>query len=654
MQGLWREWRDERAVRYVLSGDEACFAALIHRYQKAAWAVACAITRNGADADDVVQDAFIRSYRHLDTLEAPNRFGAWFMTIVRHTALNLCRRRRDQVSLESLGENVQTDAEDHSRRELHALLHSALSDLEAGERSILALRYFAGHSIREIARLLDISPAAAAKRLERARGRVGDKLLGRLGAAAQDFSPPARKARAILGVVLEQGAAWYPVAPAAKSISVMVTLTALMLVFPAFVIVSLLFRVESDARMPPPEPMKSAEFTHLALAAHDRDLHPMDERIRAHRDESFHNAQSVATVSVISVDGAPVPAGKLRATAERLSQDKASTTKETISIWPTETAGVFLVPVPPDAQALRLVAADGEQYSEAMILEALEQDRALTLQLDQAFSASLSGRVELPAHAPLPAGLLLQAEWRDGPGAFNAPVSTDGSFHFPALPAGAFTFRFALDHGQIPESLGPLLAMLAYNMPGKEAILQAEEHLEDFRVTVGERASLSMAGVVVDQESKPVQGALIYSDTMPHRATSDSDGHFRLEELPAFPRQLFVEAEGYLPQIIADPEEPISIRLSPAWSLQGDIVTPDGPTAHAVITVTQTLPLGSRQHTITADADGRFTVPAILADEARLLVKVPGYWTVTRSVSREGHETEIHTTIEVRVRDMTP
>lgn len=91
--------QDSVDVARALSGEMAGFDALVERHQRKAVSVAYRLLGNLNDAMDVVQDAFLRGYRSLATLENPERFGPWVMRIVSNLSLNYRRGRRKHLSL---------------------------------------------------------------------------------------------------------------------------------------------------------------------------------------------------------------------------------------------------------------------------------------------------------------------------------------------------------------------------------------------------------------------------------------------------------------------------------------------------------------------------------------------------------------------------
>lgn len=148
---------DSTLVRSVLAGERAAFDELIRRYQRQAVAVSYRLLGNTHDALEVTQDAFLKAFRSIDTLEKPEAFAGWLMRIVSNLSLNYRRSRkiRSQLPLDELvgGEMPQTDSagsseylqrgDDPSRalagKELGERLQDALAQLPEKQRLAIVL-----------------------------------------------------------------------------------------------------------------------------------------------------------------------------------------------------------------------------------------------------------------------------------------------------------------------------------------------------------------------------------------------------------------------------------------------------------------------------------------------------------------------------------
>ena len=171
----------ERARR----GDARAFEDLVRGFYRAAYATALALTGNGMDAEDVVQDAFIRALERLDECD-PDRFAGWLLTIVRNRAHNVRSRERvrdaapvDEVDPPS---TVRTDRR-VERDELAEALEGALATLPPVQREVVLLHDLEGWKHKEIAAELGMSEVMARQHLFQAR-RV---LRARLGNEVKEY-----------------------------------------------------------------------------------------------------------------------------------------------------------------------------------------------------------------------------------------------------------------------------------------------------------------------------------------------------------------------------------------------------------------------------------------------------------------------------------
>lgn len=162
---------DAEAVAQTLAGDTTAYDRLIEKYQRRAVSVAYRLLGNMNDATDVCQDAFLRAFKSLSSLQEPLRFGAWLMRIVSNLSLNYRRGRRQHLSL-SLGDDESgsqgTHLADDGRREVtgeealiseefRELMAKAVDELPPQQR--LALTLFSIEQIpqKEVAEIMECS-----------------------------------------------------------------------------------------------------------------------------------------------------------------------------------------------------------------------------------------------------------------------------------------------------------------------------------------------------------------------------------------------------------------------------------------------------------------------------------------------------------------
>jgi RNA polymerase sigma-70 factor, ECF subfamily len=197
---------DGQIVQRVLAGQHEDFALLVQRHLPTVHALAYAQTSNYADAEDIVQETFLKAYTSLDTLRQAGKFRAWIATIARNTAYSLLRPRKRHAETPHMPEPAR-DPEVEAR-EIRTLLRGQIDKLDEPHREVLLLHYFAGLTTQEVGATLEISKAAAQKRLQRARDTLGKTLVGKLD--IEPAPPAAKEARVarIMGLVLAAPVSW--------------------------------------------------------------------------------------------------------------------------------------------------------------------------------------------------------------------------------------------------------------------------------------------------------------------------------------------------------------------------------------------------------------------------------------------------------------
>lgn len=188
---------DEEVVQRVRAGDTALYEILMRRYNQRLYRVALAIVRNETEAEDVMQDAYVRAYQHLDQFAARAPFSAWLTRIAVHEALGRVRLRSRNLPLENAGhdgeasmtdvaETAENPEQRASRAELSELLEHIVLELPAHYRTVIMMRDVEGMSIAEIAAALDLSEQNVKVRLHRGRARARGMILDRVGSKARE------------------------------------------------------------------------------------------------------------------------------------------------------------------------------------------------------------------------------------------------------------------------------------------------------------------------------------------------------------------------------------------------------------------------------------------------------------------------------------
>jgi RNA polymerase sigma-70 factor (ECF subfamily) len=180
---------EHQLVAAAKSGDVTAFEELVSRYERKIFRLTMNITRNREDAEDAMQDAFLKSYSHLKSFQGDSRFYTWLVRIAANEALMRLRKRRPNQF--SLDEPIEGD-EDLMPRELRdwgpgpeqrfaqtemrEILSSVIDELEPEYRTVFVLRDIEELSTEETADAVGISVPAVKSRLLRARLKLRQKL----------------------------------------------------------------------------------------------------------------------------------------------------------------------------------------------------------------------------------------------------------------------------------------------------------------------------------------------------------------------------------------------------------------------------------------------------------------------------------------------
>jgi RNA polymerase sigma-70 factor (ECF subfamily) len=171
--GLPPEMADEPAlVARVRAGDSQAYDTLVRRYLKRAYAVAQRMLGNAADAEDVVQDAFLRALERIAQCGPGRAFGPWFFRILITQGLNHQRSakvRRTEVlpdAVHSHGPGTEADAE---ASEVRVAFRAALAELPPMQRTIIQLSDVEGYGSAELASMLDMPAGTVRWHLHQAR-----------------------------------------------------------------------------------------------------------------------------------------------------------------------------------------------------------------------------------------------------------------------------------------------------------------------------------------------------------------------------------------------------------------------------------------------------------------------------------------------------
>ncbi len=192
------------------NGDQRAFGRIVAACQGGISAIALAMVRDVPVSEDIAQDAFIKAWRKLPQLNQSSSFLPWLRQITRNLARDHLRAQRHRANpagdiealIASVADPHPGPSEQLSELQDHAVAAAVIDALPEESREVLLLYYREGQSSRQVAGLLGLQDAAVRKRLSRARERVREELLQRLGEFAKSTAPGAGFTAAVAAMLM--------------------------------------------------------------------------------------------------------------------------------------------------------------------------------------------------------------------------------------------------------------------------------------------------------------------------------------------------------------------------------------------------------------------------------------------------------------------
>ena len=169
---------DGEIVRAVLAGDRDRFAILVERYRDRYARYAARMLGSADEAEDAVQDAFVRAYDQLGQCKEPDKFVGWFFLILRNRCFAERRRNRTSAPIEAAEAVAAADRTDGGAEsaERRRALQLALLELTPDQREVFVLKHVEGLSYGEIAERLSTSVPSLKMRMHRAYDKLREQL----------------------------------------------------------------------------------------------------------------------------------------------------------------------------------------------------------------------------------------------------------------------------------------------------------------------------------------------------------------------------------------------------------------------------------------------------------------------------------------------
>ena len=205
-------WSDEEIVGRVLAGQPALFEILMRRHNQRIYRMVRGVLNDDGEAEDVMQDAYVRAYQHLGQFEGRSTFVTWLTRIALHEAFARVERLRRQTSLDA--DEVLADMKSNlaspdnpeqnaANLELRRTLEAAILSLPPKYRTVMIVRDIEEMSTAEAAAALEISEESVKVRLHRARALVRSALYEQSGSCVRELLPfPATRCDRVVAAVL--------------------------------------------------------------------------------------------------------------------------------------------------------------------------------------------------------------------------------------------------------------------------------------------------------------------------------------------------------------------------------------------------------------------------------------------------------------------
>ena len=169
---------ESEIIRTILDGNPQKFSYFIAEYKHMAYSIAFRMVGNREDAEEIVQDSFIRAYKSLNKFRRDSKFSTWFYRIVVNRALSVKSSKNQVVESDLDGirntnfEQIESDLNELAKSDRTRFITSALDRLSDEDRLLLTLFYLSENSVGEISEITGIKPDNVKMKLSRARKKM--------------------------------------------------------------------------------------------------------------------------------------------------------------------------------------------------------------------------------------------------------------------------------------------------------------------------------------------------------------------------------------------------------------------------------------------------------------------------------------------------
>ena len=193
-------------VRRAIARDEAAVRAIMQANNRRLYRIARGILRNDAEAEDVVQETYVRAFTHLGSFRGDSSLGTWLARIAMNEALGRLRRQRPSVALDGLPPGLveaqiiqfplsasEDPEKSMAQRQIQQVVEHAIDELPEAFRIVFITRVIEGMNVEETAEILGLKPETVKTRLHRARSMLRDNVERKIGPVVMEAFPFAGK-----------------------------------------------------------------------------------------------------------------------------------------------------------------------------------------------------------------------------------------------------------------------------------------------------------------------------------------------------------------------------------------------------------------------------------------------------------------------------
>jgi RNA polymerase sigma-70 factor, ECF subfamily len=200
---------DAELVRRAMARDEAAVRAIMQANNRRLYRLARGILRNDGEAEDVVQETYVRAFTHLESFRGDSSLATWLSRIAMNEALGRLRRQRPNVDIDRLAPGaleaqiiqfplaaaVEDPEKSMAQREIQHVVEHAIDELPEAFRIVFITRVIEGMNVEETADILDIKAETVKTRLHRARAMLRDNVEKKIGPVVMEAFPFAGRRR---------------------------------------------------------------------------------------------------------------------------------------------------------------------------------------------------------------------------------------------------------------------------------------------------------------------------------------------------------------------------------------------------------------------------------------------------------------------------